>query len=221
MPTVLFEKVRDFEKFLTDLANILNMEKVREKFRFQKIKLYLESQKVETLGTNDGKIQGGGITQTWVVIDNTNGKIGEINATLLTPMFFVLGDGWKLIKDHILIESLFEPNQDGKKNKEALKMIEREKEKLKKMVKGELEDRLDHNLALFLKNWYVPIQPVAFEIFDHVDGSFVKFMERLSKNYENEFPVKGLDEIVPNLIKISIEVGEYPISDYIDWNKID
>ena len=221
--SIEFRGVRNFRAFLGDLLNILNLDKVKSLVGESKFKIYLKSQRIESLAYNESDIVGGGVTETWGLMGEKNGKIGEIQATLLTTYFFVLSDGWKLLNSK-MVDELFQPNEEAKYNREAMKLIKLEKEKLLKRLQEKETDqdyRIDHNVALFLREWYVPIEPVKFEVIGELNPKFIKFLERLAEEYNNDYPISDLEPIVKNLRKVSIEIVDYKLPESVDWSKIE
>ncbi len=221
--SIEFKGVRNFRAFLGDLLSILNLDKVKALIGESKFKIYLKNQRIESLAYDDSDIVGGGLTETWGLLGEKKGKIGEIRATLLTPYFFVLSNGWKLLNNKML-EELFQPNDEAKYNREAMRLIKLEKEKLSKKLEEKYYNKahkIDHNVALLLKEWYVPIEPVKLDIFSELNQKFIKFLERLAHEYKNEYPISDLGSIVSNLKKVSIEIIDYKLPKSVDWSKIE
>ena len=217
---VEFGKVRDFKGFLGDLLAVLNMPKVLDLLDrgIRKISFVLDYHKIRFASVK-GLITTAS-EETWSVIGDNNKKIGWIKAMFVDEHFFLFGDGYKLL-NFDLLEKIFVLKEDKKDSKEAQKIIINEKNKVIKYLKGEVKKlEIDPNLALVIREWMIPIEPIKFYISDDVANEFKRFVNKLAESYSNDYPLPGIGDIIENVKVVEDTVYEGYDKFKLDWSKL-
>ncbi|MGQ4891853.1 MAG: hypothetical protein ACP6IP_05100 [Candidatus Njordarchaeia archaeon] len=218
---VEFKNVRDFKGFIRDILVILNMQKVIDLLGIRglrEVSLILNNHKVLFVSVNG--ILATANEETWDLFGDSGVRIGSIKTTFIDEHFFLFGEGWKFLTRE-LIDDIFVLKDDKKASKEAQKLVEEEKSKaIQILERGIKKVEFDPNLALVIREWAVPIEPIKFFFTKYASSAFKKFVKKLAESYKNEYPIGNIEEIIKKIRKIEEETYLGYNKFKIDWSKI-
>jgi len=214
-----FHKVGEFEEFLKDLAYVLNMPKVLSILSESSIKLILDNHRI-LLSRAEG-FNSVAEREEWIIMGKKGGYLGKIVGEYIDEHFFVFGEGWRFLYDKELIELIFRIDEKYEDNKEAKNLMEEEKEKALNYAEGKTDTlTINQNIALFIKHWAIPIKPVKIELKEPLPEKFIKFMKKLSQEYENKPPLPILKEIAEKVEIMDVETYLGYEIHKVDWDKV-
>jgi len=192
------ENVREFREFQKDLYYYMNIRKILETINDIKVVLRLSTTRIIFLKVGETNSIATGSIEEWSIIGSKNGLMGKIIAKIIDPAFFLLTDIWKTLNPSQL-ERLFEISEEFKRDRKIRKFVEKEfKKAIECLENKKCDKKIDHNLALFVKKWAIPIEKTRISVKKEFIRLF-NILEKFSQIYENKYPINDIEKIIKKI----------------------
>lgn len=190
-----FNKVREFREFQRELSQFINLKQVLEKINEQKLIMHLNNTRIIFLKYKKTNTIATGSIEKWNIIGKKSGVIGELEVKLIEPPFFILTDIWKSLRPD-QVKVILELSDEFKRDKKIRSFVESELRKALNCLRIEkCEERIDHNILLFVKKWAIPLETIRISI-SNSSEKFYNILSKFSNIYENKYPIRGIEDIL-------------------------